>query len=78
MAFALQVTPKPEHSSLMEALMAYINHGVPMVGIPLFGDQTDHLAHMKTRGAAVVIDNIKTTQPQDLVDGLNAVIIDPS
>ncbi|KTF92139.1 hypothetical protein cypCar_00012915 [Cyprinus carpio] len=55
-----------------------IYHGVPMVGIPLFGDQPDNLAHMKAKGAAVVMDNIKTTQPQDLVDGLNAVINDPS
>ncbi|RXN28773.1 UDP-glucuronosyltransferase 2A1-like protein [Labeo rohita] len=55
-----------------------IYHGVPMVGIPLFGDQPDNLVHMRVRGAAVVIDNIKTTQPQDLVDGLNAVINDPS
>ncbi|XP_043095429.1 UDP-glucuronosyltransferase 2C1-like [Puntigrus tetrazona] len=51
-----------------------IYHGVPMVGIPLFGDQTDNLVHVKARGAAVIMDNIKTTQPQDLVDGLNAVI----
>ncbi|XP_043095430.1 UDP-glucuronosyltransferase 2C1-like [Puntigrus tetrazona] len=51
-----------------------IYHGVPMVGIPLFGDQTDNLVHVKARGAAVSIDNIKTMEPQDLVDGLNAVI----
>uniref|UniRef100_A0A671LYG3 glucuronosyltransferase n=2 Tax=Sinocyclocheilus anshuiensis TaxID=1608454 RepID=A0A671LYG3_9TELE len=55
-----------------------IYHGVPMVGIPLFGDQADNLVHMKAKGAAVVMDNIKTTQPQDLVDGLNAMINDPS
>uniref|UniRef100_A0A672K002 UDP-glucuronosyltransferase n=1 Tax=Sinocyclocheilus grahami TaxID=75366 RepID=A0A672K002_SINGR len=55
-----------------------IYHGVPMVGIPLFGDQSDNLVHMKAKGAALSMDNIKTTQPQDLVDGLNAVINDPS
>ncbi|XP_052454118.1 UDP-glucuronosyltransferase 2C1 isoform X2 [Carassius gibelio] len=55
-----------------------IYHGVPMIGIPLFGDQADNLAHIKAKGAAVVMDNIKTTQPQELVDGLNAVINDPS
>ncbi|KAF4113831.1 hypothetical protein G5714_006376 [Onychostoma macrolepis] len=54
-----------------------IYHGVPMVGIPLFGDQPDNLAHVKSKGAAVIMDNIKTTQPQELVDGLNAVINDP-
>ncbi|XP_052412505.1 UDP glucuronosyltransferase 2 family, polypeptide B6 isoform X1 [Carassius gibelio] len=57
-------------NSLYEA----IYHGVPMVGIPLFGDQPDNLVHVKARGAAVSIDNIKTMEPQDLVDGLNAII----
>ncbi|XP_043095428.1 UDP-glucuronosyltransferase 2C1-like isoform X2 [Puntigrus tetrazona] len=51
-----------------------IYHGVPMVGIPFFGDQPDNLVHVKARGAAVSIDNIKTMEPQDLLDGLNAVI----
>ncbi|KAL1273733.1 hypothetical protein QQF64_026547 [Cirrhinus molitorella] len=55
-----------------------IYHGVPMVGIPLCADQPDNLVHMKARGAAFVIDNIKIMQPQDLVDGLNVVINDPS
>ncbi|XP_050966962.1 UDP-glucuronosyltransferase 2B15-like isoform X2 [Labeo rohita] len=55
-----------------------IYHGIPMVGIPLCADQPDNLVHMKARGAAVVIDNIKTMQPQDLLDGVNAIINDPS
>ncbi|ROL49728.1 UDP-glucuronosyltransferase 2A1 [Anabarilius grahami] len=55
-----------------------IFHGVPMVGIPLFGDQPDNLAHMKAKGVAVVMDNLKTMRPQELVDGLNAIINDSS
>ncbi|KTG34840.1 hypothetical protein cypCar_00015274 [Cyprinus carpio] len=51
-----------------------IYHGVPMVGIPLFGDQPDNLVHIKARGAAVRLDNIKTMEPQDLVNGLNTII----
>uniref|UniRef100_A0A8C1ZXM0 UDP-glucuronosyltransferase n=1 Tax=Cyprinus carpio TaxID=7962 RepID=A0A8C1ZXM0_CYPCA len=51
-----------------------IYHAVPMVGIPLFGDQPDNLVHIKARGAAVSIDNIKTMEPQDLVNGLNTII----
>ncbi|TRY96689.1 hypothetical protein DNTS_005939 [Danionella cerebrum] len=55
-----------------------IYHGVPMVGMPLFGDQPDNMVHIKTRGAAVIIESIKNMQPQDLVDALNTVINDPS
>ncbi|KAM6986258.1 UDP-glucuronosyltransferase 2A2-like [Aplochiton taeniatus] len=54
-----------------------IYHGVPMVGIPLFGDQTDNIGRIKTRGAAVMLDFNKMNS-QDLVDGLNAVINEPS
>lgn len=54
-----------------------IYHAVPMVGVPMFGDQPDNLAHMKAKGAAVVLD-FNSMQIQDLVDGLNAVINNPS
>ncbi|KAJ8339108.1 hypothetical protein SKAU_G00358940 [Synaphobranchus kaupii] len=54
-----------------------IYHGVPMVGIPLFGDQPDNMMHMKTKGAAVTLD-FNRFQAQDLVDALNTVINDPS
>ncbi|XP_062398811.1 UDP-glucuronosyltransferase 2C1-like [Sardina pilchardus] len=54
-----------------------IYHGVPMVGIPLFGDQPDNMVHMKAKGAAVIMD-YNTMQTKDLVDGLKSVINDPS
>lgn len=54
-----------------------IYHGVPMVGIPLFGDQSDNLNHMKVKGAAVSLDFNKM-ESKDLVDALNTVINDPS
>ncbi|KAJ8007482.1 hypothetical protein DPEC_G00117960 [Dallia pectoralis] len=53
-----------------------IYHGVPVVGLPLFGDQPDNIMHMTTKGAAVMVDFNKMTS-QDLVDGLNSVINDP-
>ncbi|XP_052447431.1 UDP-glucuronosyltransferase 2A1-like [Carassius gibelio] len=54
-----------------------IYHGVPMVGLPLWGDQPDNLMHMKTKGAAVVLD-IDSMQSKDLVDALKTVINNPS
>ncbi|XP_042578993.1 UDP glucuronosyltransferase 2 family, polypeptide A5 isoform X1 [Cyprinus carpio] len=53
-----------------------IYHGVPMVGLPLFADQPDNLMHMKTKGAAVVLD-INKMQSEDLVDALKTVLNNP-
>ncbi|NXV50393.1 UD2A2 glucuronosyltransferase, partial [Uria aalge] len=50
-----------------------IYHGIPMVGIPLFADQYDNIAHMRAKGAAVQLD-FSTLKMQDLVDALNTVI----
>ncbi len=47
-----------------------------MVGLPLWGDQPDNLLHMKTKGAAVVLD-IDTMQSKDLLDALKTVINNP-
>ncbi|XP_063156407.1 UDP-glucuronosyltransferase 2A1-like isoform X2 [Candoia aspera] len=50
-----------------------IYHGTPMVGIPLFADQTDNILHMKAKGMAVELD-IHTMKTEDLVDAVNTVI----
>ncbi|NXU94566.1 UD2A2 glucuronosyltransferase, partial [Xiphorhynchus elegans] len=50
-----------------------IYHGIPMVGIPMFADQHDNLAHMTAKGAAVRVD-FNTLTTQDLVDAVNTVI----
>ncbi|KAM9440733.1 UDP-glucuronosyltransferase 2C1-like isoform 1-T1 [Clarias gariepinus] len=50
-----------------------IYHGVPMVGLPLFDDQPDNINHMKTKGAAVMLDFIKM-ESRDLTRALNDVI----
>ncbi|KAL6463912.1 hypothetical protein MHYP_G00283030 [Metynnis hypsauchen] len=54
-----------------------IYHGIPMVGIPLFGDQPDNLFHMKSKGAAVVLEFNKM-EIKDLKDALTEVINNPS
>uniref|UniRef100_A0A671FC73 UDP-glucuronosyltransferase n=1 Tax=Rhinolophus ferrumequinum TaxID=59479 RepID=A0A671FC73_RHIFE len=54
-----------------------IYHGVPMVGVPMFADQPDNIAHMKAKGAAVEV-NINTMTSADLLSALRTVIDDPS
>ncbi|KAM6120399.1 UDP-glucuronosyltransferase 2A2-like isoform 4-T5 [Pterocles gutturalis] len=50
-----------------------IYHGIPMVGIPMFADQHDNIAHMRAKGAAVELD-FSTMTMQDLVDALKTII----
>nr|XP_013797976.1 PREDICTED: UDP-glucuronosyltransferase 2A2-like isoform X2 [Apteryx mantelli mantelli] len=50
-----------------------IYHGVPLVGIPMFADQHDNIAHMRAKGAAVELD-FGTLKTHDLVDAVNTVI----
>ncbi|OWK13806.1 hypothetical protein Celaphus_00017441, partial [Cervus elaphus hippelaphus] len=53
-----------------------IYHGVPIVGIPMFGDQHDNIAHMKAKGAGVAVDLQRMTSA-DLLNALKAVINNP-
>ncbi|KAF5909480.1 UDP-glucuronosyltransferase 2A1-like, partial [Clarias magur] len=50
-----------------------IYHGVPVVGLPLFADQPDNLNHIKTKGAAIMLD-ITKMESTDLTQALNDVI----
>ncbi|XP_045852890.1 UDP-glucuronosyltransferase 2A2 isoform X2 [Meles meles] len=54
-----------------------IYHGIPMVGVPMFADQPDNIAHMKAKGAAVEVD-INTMTSEDLLNALRTVINEPS
>ena len=53
-----------------------IHHGIPMIGIPLFGEQHDNIAHMVAKGAAVTL-NIRTMSRSDLLNALEEVIDNP-
>nr|XP_012328834.1 UDP-glucuronosyltransferase 2B19 isoform X2 [Aotus nancymaae] len=53
-----------------------IYHGIPMVGVPMFADQPDNIAHMKVKGAAVGLD-FDTMSSTDLLNALTTVINDP-
>ncbi|KAK2920384.1 UDP-glucuronosyltransferase 2A2-like isoform X2 [Channa argus] len=54
-----------------------VYHGVPLVGIPLFGDQFENLARLTRRGAAVVLDFNRMTV-DELTEALHNVINQPS
>lgn len=53
-----------------------IYHGIPMIGIPLFGEQHDNIAHMVAKGAAVTL-NIRTMSRSDVLNALEEVIDNP-
>ncbi|XP_008067707.1 UDP-glucuronosyltransferase 2B4-like isoform X3 [Carlito syrichta] len=53
-----------------------IYHGIPMVGLPLFADQPDNMAHMKTKGVAISLD-YHTMSSTDLLNAVKTVIHNP-
>ena len=53
-----------------------IHHGIPMIGIPLFGEQHDNIAHMVAKGAAVTL-NIRKLSRSDLLNALKEIIDNP-
>ncbi|XP_010609473.2 UDP-glucuronosyltransferase 2B15 isoform X1 [Fukomys damarensis] len=53
-----------------------IYHGIPMVGIPLFGEQYDNIANMVAKGAAVKVNFITITSTE-LLNALKTVLNSP-
>ncbi|XP_026210541.1 UDP-glucuronosyltransferase 2A1-like isoform X2 [Anabas testudineus] len=53
-----------------------VYHGVPLVGVPLFGDQSDNLARLSRRGGAIVL-NFNQLTVDELTETLNTVIDQP-
>ena len=54
-----------------------IYHGIPMMGVPMFTDQPDNIAHMKAKGAAVEV-NMNTMTSSDLLNALRTGINEPT
>uniref|UniRef100_A0A667YJK7 UDP-glucuronosyltransferase n=1 Tax=Myripristis murdjan TaxID=586833 RepID=A0A667YJK7_9TELE len=54
-----------------------IYHAVPLVGIPLFGDQPDNILRMTHRGAAVML-NFQSLTSEELTKAVQTVISDPA
>uniref|UniRef100_A0A8C0PPF6 UDP-glucuronosyltransferase n=1 Tax=Canis lupus familiaris TaxID=9615 RepID=A0A8C0PPF6_CANLF len=54
-----------------------IYHGIPMVGIPIFGDQLGNIARIKAKGTAVEVD-LHTMTSSNLLNALKEVINNPS
>ncbi|XP_077983105.1 UDP-glucuronosyltransferase 2C1-like [Glandiceps talaboti] len=52
-------------------------HGVPMVGVPLFGDQFDNFARLTKKGVAVTV-NIGTLTSDELYEAIKTVVENPS
>lgn len=52
-----------------------ICNGVPMVLMPLFGDQMDNAMRVESRGAGVTLNILEMTS-KDIADALNTVIND--
>ena len=53
-----------------------IHFGIPMIGIPLFGEQHDNIAYIVAKGAAISLD-FRTMKRADLLNALEAVIDNP-
>ncbi|XP_057627593.1 UDP-glucuronosyltransferase 2B17-like isoform X3 [Chionomys nivalis] len=53
-----------------------IHFGIPMIGIPLFGEQHDNIAYIVAKGAAISLD-FRTMTRADLLSALEAIIDNP-
>ncbi|KDR20745.1 UDP-glucuronosyltransferase 2B13 [Zootermopsis nevadensis] len=64
------------HGGLLGTLEAAYN-GVPVVGIPFYGDQRSNVAHLKARGMAIQLQYENITK-QSVLEALRTVLDQPS
>ncbi|XP_053550259.1 UDP-glucuronosyltransferase 2C1-like [Bombina bombina] len=55
-----------------------IYHGVPIVGVPIFGDQYENILRLKTKGASVLLENLGDLKAEDIFRAVRLVIDNPS
>ncbi|KAM4687792.1 UDP-glucuronosyltransferase 2A1-like [Discoglossus pictus] len=55
-----------------------IYHGVPIIGFPVFGDQYENILRLKTKGAAILLENVVDLKAEDILCAVRLVIDDPS
>ena len=60
----------------MNGVWEAVYHGVPMVAVPLFGDQMDNAQRLVSRGMAVKVD-IATLTSDELANAIRTVANDP-
>ncbi len=60
----------------MNGVWEAVYHGVPMVAVPLFGDQYDNAQRLVSRGMAVKVD-IATLTSDELAQAIRTVLTDP-
>ncbi|XP_066301022.1 UDP-glucuronosyltransferase 2C1-like [Branchiostoma lanceolatum] len=53
-----------------------MHHGVPLIGMPLFGDQHDNIVRVVARGMAVSLD-IHSVTSEEVYQAITTVITDP-
>ncbi|XP_077982891.1 UDP-glucuronosyltransferase 2C1-like [Glandiceps talaboti] len=61
----------------MNGIYEAVCHGVPMVGVPLYGDHHDNFARLTRKGMAVTVNIAKLTS-KELYEAITTVVEDPS
>ncbi|XP_032679120.1 UDP-glucuronosyltransferase 2A3-like isoform X2 [Odontomachus brunneus] len=65
------------HGGLMGTQEA-INYEVPMIGIPLFGDQSVNIKSYVKKKVAISLNSIKNVTEEKLTSALNSILNDPT
>lgn len=62
------------HGGLM-GVMEAVHFGVPMIGLPVFGDQQSNVANCIDKGIAIGLDHRQVTE-QKLIKSIQTIVTD--